>query len=103
MGFSWEAMVTEEILRGLSWRGIAADYYHYRTSNGAEVDLVLEGKFGLIPIEIKYGQRISLKQLKGIRDFIKEQNCPFGIVINNDEQIQMYEETLIGIPFADCL
>ncbi len=103
MGVSWEAMVIEEILRGLSWRGIAADYYHYRTSNGAEVDLILEGKFGLIPIEIKYGQRISLKLLKGIRDFIKDEHCPFGIVINNGERIQIYEETLIGVPFANCL
>ena len=103
MGVSWEAMVIEEIIRGLSWRGIAADYYYYRTSGGAEVDLILEGKFGLIPIEIKYGQKVSLKQLRGIRDFMKEQQCPFGIVINNDERIRMYEETLIGIPFANCL
>ncbi len=103
MGVSWEAMVIEEIIRGLSWRGISADYYYYRTSGGAEVDLILEGKFGLIPIEIKYGQKVSLKQLRGIRDFMQEQQCPFGIVINNDEQIRMYEETLIGIPFANCL
>ncbi len=96
-------MVIEEILRGLSWRGISADYSYYRTSGGAEVDLVLEGKFGLIPIEIKYGQKVNLKQLKGIKDFISEQHSPFGIVINNDERIRFYDETLVGIPFAYCV
>ncbi len=103
MGVSWEAMVIEEILRGLSWRGISANYYYYRTSGGAEVDLILEGKFGLIPIEIKYGQKVDLKQLRGIKDFISEQQAPFGIVINNDEQIRFYSEKLVGIPFSYCI
>ncbi|MCX6349972.1 MAG: ATP-binding protein [Candidatus Aureabacteria bacterium] len=53
MGPSWEGMVIENILRGFNIRGIPCDYYYYRTGAGAEVDLVLEGEFGLLPIEIK--------------------------------------------------
>ncbi len=102
MGHSWEALVIENIIRGLNVQGISFEYYHYRTGGGAEVDLILEGDFGLIPIEIKYTQKVSLKSLRGIRDFIKERKCQFGIVINNDEQVRLYEENLIGIPFA-CL
>lgn len=103
MGNSWEGMVIEEILRGLNGLGIAYDYYHYRTGGGAEVDLVLEGDFGLLPIEIKYSQKVSLRELRGIRDFIKEYDCRCGIVINNDERVNLYESNLVGIPFACCL
>ncbi|OGR03599.1 MAG: hypothetical protein A2511_12725 [Deltaproteobacteria bacterium RIFOXYD12_FULL_50_9] len=102
IGKSWEAMVVETLLRGFHSLGVALEYYHYRTSGGAEVDLVLEGKFGLVPIEIKYGQQVSLKDLRGIRDFIKERDCRLGFVISNDEHVRRYDEKLIGIP-CGCL
>jgi predicted AAA+ superfamily ATPase len=100
MGFSWEGMVTEEIIRGLQSRGASFDYYYYRTSAGAEVDLVLEGEFGLIPVEIKYQQTVNAKALRPIKDFMAEHGCRIGIVINNDERVQRYDENLVGIPFA---
>ena len=102
MGHSWEAMVIETLLRELNAQGISYNYYHYRTGGGAEIDLILEGDFGLIPIEIKYGQKVTMKELRGIRDFIDERNCQYGIVINNAERVALYNEKLIGIPFG-CL
>jgi hypothetical protein len=63
---------------------------------------VLEGEFGLLPIEIKFGQKVSTRELRGIRDFIEERNCPYGIVINNSERPTLYADNLIGIPFG-CL
>jgi len=101
-GRSWEGLVIEEIIRGLNATGAGFDYYYYRTGGGAEVDLILEGDFGLIPIEIKYSQTVPSKQLRSLKDFIREQNCPFGLVINNDESPRLYDEQIAGIPFA-CL
>ena len=95
-----QGMVIEELIRGLNCEGAAFDYFYYRTGAGAEVDLILEGDFGLIPVEIKYTQTVPPKQLRGINDFIKENKCPFGVVINNDETVRMYDENLIGIPFS---
>jgi predicted AAA+ superfamily ATPase len=100
MGKSWEGMVVEEIIRGLNCLGSGFEYYYYRTGGGAEVDLILEGDFGLVPIEIKYSQKVSSKQLRGLKDFIKERKCRFGIVINNDEYPRLYDDKIIGIPFA---
>lgn len=93
-------MVIEEILRGLNALGLSYDYYHYRTGGGAEVDLILEGEFGLIPIEIKYSQRVTSRELRGIKEFIKQHKCRYGLVINNDEKISQYDNNLLGIPFA---
>ena len=102
MGRSWEGLVIEEIIRGLNATGAGFDYYYYRTSGGAEIDLILEGEFGLIPIEIKYSQTVPSKQLRALKDFIRDQNCLFGLVINNDERARLYDEQIAGIPFA-CL
>lgn len=102
MGRSWEGLVIEEIIRGLNATGSGFDYFYYRTGGGAEVDLILEGEFGLIPIEIKYTQTVPPKQLRALKDFIKDQNCRFGLVINNDESPRRYDEQIAGIPFA-CL
>ena len=100
MGHSWESMVIENLLRGLTIQGISFDYFHYRTSAGAEVDLVLEGEFGLIPVEIKYGQKVSLRSLRGIRGFLNDFNCSYGIVVSNTERLAMIDENLISIPFG---
>ncbi|MBN1847898.1 MAG: ATP-binding protein [Deltaproteobacteria bacterium] len=100
MGRSWEGMVIEEMIRGLNSLGVGFDYYFYRTGAAAEVDLILEGDFGLIPIEIKHAQTVPLKQLRSLKDFILERKCNYGIVINNDEVPRMYNEKIIGIPFA---
>ena len=102
MGSSWESMVIENILRNFSALGIDIEYYHYRTGGGAEVDLILEGSFGLLPIEIKYGQRVNQKSLRSLKDFIREHKCRFGVVINNDEKVRLYDESIIGIPMG-CL
>lgn len=100
MGHSWESLVIEEVLRGLAVQGVSFDYFYYRTSAGAEVDLVLEGSWGVIPIEIKYTQVIPTNQLRGIIEFIDERKCPFGLVINNDDQVRLYTEKLLGVPLA---
>ena len=99
IGSLWESVVIEEIIRNLNCLSASFDSYYYRTSAGAEVDLVLDGEFGLLPIEIKHSQKISKGDLRGIKDFIEEQHCPFGLVINNDEKPRLYTNNLIGIPF----
>ncbi len=102
MGRSWEAMICETLLRELNSKGITHDYHYYRTGGGAEVDLILEGEFGILPIEIKYTQKVTMKELRGIRDFVQEHGCRYGIVINNAERVSFYDDKLIGIPAA-CL
>lgn len=99
MGASWESLVIEEFVRGLNAAGIPHSAYYYRTSGGAEIDLILDGKFGLIPIEIKHTQSINPRRLRALRDFVKEFNCDFGIVVNNDEKIRQYDDKLFGVPF----
>jgi predicted AAA+ superfamily ATPase len=38
----------------------------YRSDGGAEVDLVVEGRFGTIGIEVKYGRNVSVRDTRGL-------------------------------------
>jgi predicted AAA+ superfamily ATPase len=102
VGLSWEGMVIEEIIRRFNSRGVAIDTTFYRTGAGAEVDLVCEGRFGIVPFEIKRGQRVDLRDLRGLRGFVSEMGCPVGIVVNNDIEPRFYNDSIIGVPFT-CL
>lgn len=98
MGASWEGMVIEQILRGLSARGVPFEASFYRTQGGAEVDLVLEGRFGVIPVEVKYGQSIRERSLRSVGDFVREHDCPFGLVVHAGEDVRRLDERLLGVP-----
>ena len=100
MGHSWEAMVIENVIRGLKNNGVDFDYFYFRTSTGSEVDLILEGEFGLLPIEIKHTQNVKLRDIKGIQNFIKDYKCDYGIVISNIENPIQINEKLLNIPFS---
>jgi len=100
MGASWEGMVVEEALRQLNALGVAHDYSFYRTGGGAEVDLVVEGNFGRVAVEIKHTSTVGGRDLRGLLDFVREQKARLGVVINNDVSARLYDDRLIGLPFA---
>jgi predicted AAA+ superfamily ATPase len=100
MGASWEGMVVEEVLRQLNALGVGHQYAYYRTGGGAEVDLVLEGAFGLVGIEIKHTSTVGGRELRGLRDFVAEYKARLGVVINNDVAPRIYEDQIVGLPFA---
>ncbi|QQZ29848.1 ATP-binding protein [Thiothrix subterranea] len=99
VGQNFEAFVTEEIIKGIQATRVTRwDYYYFRTKNGAEVDLVLDGSFGTLPIEIKLGQQTTVKQLKALRKFVELHGLPFGIIVNNDTEVKMLTDKIIQLP-----
>lgn len=103
LGHNFESFIIEEIIKGIQATQVTRwDYYYYRTRNGAEVDLVLEGSFGVLPIEIKFGQQTTAKQLTALQRFLKDNNLPLGIVINNSTDVKMLAEKIVQIP-AGCV
>ena len=99
VGHSFEGFVVEEILKGLQDAGIAnVQPFYYRTRSGAEIDLILEGSFGLLPIEIKLGKTMMRKNLITLSHFIAEHNLSFGMVINQSDQIEWLTPSIIQIP-----
>ena len=99
VGQIFESFVTEEIIKGLNscfsgkWT-----YSYYRSRNGAEVDLILEGDFGLLPIEIKFSSIVKNRSLISLKSFMSEYSAPFGLVINNSQEVKMQADNILQIP-----
>lgn len=100
MGPSWEGMVMEEVIRQLNALGIGHQYAYYRTGGGAEVDLVLEGKFGRMAVEIKHTSTVGGRDLRSLRDFVVAHKARLGVVINNDVAPRIYDDRIVGLPFS---
>jgi uncharacterized protein len=101
LGRLFECFVMEEIIKAMKSCMIANwQPYYYRTRNGAEIDLILRGEFGVIPIEVKYGNTIVLKKLQSLETFITEHKCPFGIVVNNADSIEWVRPNIVQIPIG---
>lgn len=99
LGRYFESFIAEEIIRGAqATNAVNLQISHLRTKAGGEIDLILQGSFGLLPIEIKYGSSTSKLKLKFMQSFIEAHKLPFGIVINNSDRIEMISEKIIQIP-----
>lgn len=101
MGFLFESFVIEEILKGLEASMVTNwEPYYYRTYSGAEIDLILRGPFGLLPIEIKFGSSIRQQQLMTMQKYINEFDLPFGIIVNQSDETQWVSPNIIQIPIG---
>jgi predicted AAA+ superfamily ATPase len=101
-GFIWESFITEQILKSLQFLHIPFKAWSYRTQNQGEIDLILEGRWGLIPIEIKSGSSVRHQSTQTIRHFMEENRCPVGYVISNGPDVYSLGPNLVHIP-AGCL
>ncbi len=101
-GAIWESFIIEQIIQNMKTQLRSFDYYFYRTQHQAEVDFVLSGAFGLVPIEIKTGLKTDSARIKSLLAFMEDYDCPYGLVINNSEQPAYLTPNIIQLP-AGCL
>lgn len=98
-GQSFESFMIEEIIRGFQCTmQTNTDFNFYRTKDKAEIDLIIDGTFGYIPIEIKLGTVIKQRQLKSLLTFIDDTKCKYGLLINNGQRIEVIADKIIQIP-----
>ena len=87
-GAELESAVVAEIYKQLKTERLPVDLHHIRTSDGAEIDLLLEREDGYIGIEIKRSARVGssdARHLRGLADVL-DKPLLLGLVLSNDTQ-----------------
>ena len=100
-GTSFESFVIEEIIRGLQCTMQSGlEFNFYRTRDKSEIDLIIDGSFGVIPIEVKLGTKITQRMLGPLKTFLQETGSRFGILVNNSDKIELLADNIIQLPVA---
>jgi len=98
-GFSFESFTIEEIIRGLqATMATQVDFTYYRTIDKSEIDLIIEGNFGVIPVEIKLGSVVKSQSLRALEIFISDTHAKYGILINRGKRTERLSDKIIQIP-----
>ena len=71
-GAALETLLLQEFSALNDYLGLGYKAYYWRTSNGAEVDLVFYGENGLIAVEVKRGSNIDASRMGGLNLFQKD-------------------------------
>lgn len=87
-GNLYENFIISEIVKGALNRGIRPELYFFRDSHGNEVDLLIQEKGALTPIEIKSASTFSVDFIKGLERFraLPINRVAAGAVLYNGEQ-----------------
>lgn len=98
-GFSFESFVIEEIIRGFqATMATQMEFSYYRTIDKSEIDLVIEGNQGVVPVEIKLGSSMQRLALRGMENFLADTGSAYGILINRGKRVELLTEKIIQIP-----
>lgn len=82
-----------------------AKLYYWRTSGGAEIDMVVENSKQLIPIEVKWMEKVSYRETVSMEVFLKDfkKYAPFGIVLYRGKELLKLRDNIFLVPFRQFL
>ena len=102
LGAFFETWVVNTFHREFVRLAVAPRAYHWRTSGGAEVDLVLERDGELTPIEVKAGTRLSGHDLRGLHAFRKTypNTGPLGLIVYAGPEVYRPAADVLAVPFS---
>ena len=79
-----------------------AKIFYWRTSSGAEIDFIIERKGEFIPLEVKWKESVSAKDLVSMQIFLKDFKafCPWGIVLYRGSELLKIKENIFLVPYG---
>lgn len=103
LGHILETWVIIEFIKHNNIQHRKKNLYFWRTSNGAEVDLLIEDGKKIIPIEIKTTYRIKPESIRGLKEFISldiGRDIPFGVVFYRGDEVYRISDKIWAIPIS---
>ena len=100
-----ENFVISEIKKQVTWSDSTPQLYFYRTSDGREVDLIIEYDNGqCLALEIKSTSTVYPKHFTGIKAFKEDyDNVIAGIVLYTGKEIVSFGNNLWAVPISCIL
>ena len=101
-GAAFESAVVSEIYRQITASRLDMPIYHLRTTDGREVDLLIESEQGYIAVEIKVTTKVTssdTRHLTALEDIL-DKPIVGKFVISNDPQPRMLANDALAIPVA---
>ncbi len=99
--FFAENKIAIELKTCLSTYEPQAKLFYWRTSAGAEIDFVIERSGQLIPIELKWREKVEVKSLVSMQIFLKDlkTSSPWGIVLYRGKELLKVKDNIYLVPF----
>lgn len=99
-GRLFEHFVLLEIIRRIRGAGLSWRVHYWRTAHGAEVDIVIDKGDELVPIEVKYSDRIRPADLSGLRRFLDDYpRAKRGWVIFKGPRPRRIDDRVTALPW----
>jgi hypothetical protein len=102
-GQSFEGLVIEELAGLVAERAVRPELFFWRTSGGAEVDLLIRDGRRLVPIEIKLGAAVDRHKVAGLRQCMTDLGLTKGYVIANTTERYAIGTNIEVVPWAEVV
>lgn len=104
-GHEFESAIVAEIFKQLKAVDVGAQVYHLRTSDGREVDLLIETEAGYIAVEIKQSRTVRSVDARHFKDLndILDKPILHKFIISNDLNSKDLGDGTLGIPAVKFL
>jgi predicted AAA+ superfamily ATPase len=104
-GPEFESAVVAEIAKQVRSHGHRWPFYHVRTHDGREVDLLIELEAGFVAIEIKHTERVASADARHLRGLEGLLDRPLlgGLVLSMDVDARELEPGVFAAPVAWAL
>ncbi|MDZ4661216.1 MAG: ATP-binding protein [Pseudomonadota bacterium] len=99
LGELFENLIGLELLRSVRQKS-STHLHFWRDPDGPEVDWVLNSSRKFIPIEVKFGDRLTESDTKHLVTFMKEYNCPYGaFVVCSAPRVLKLNKDVVAVPW----
>lgn len=98
-----ENFVAMEVMKQATWSKARVKVFHFRTTAGKEVDLVLEDAAGrVVGIEVKSSASVGADDFRGLRALKEAAGEKFvrGVVLHDGAETVMFDPTLAAMPIS---
>ena len=101
-GPEFESAVIAEIVKQIHNADLPLDFYHLRTHDGREVDLLIELEDGFVAVEVKSSPHASRTAARHHRDLQPLLDKPLrkAMVLSMDREIRELEAGVLAVPVA---